>query len=490
MKICSARQVREIDRLTIQSGTDGLALMQNAARAVYETIVEKTNVRDSVCILCGCGNNAGDGFALARLLVPIFQSVTVMLLCGNQFSPDAAHYFDKLCKEVKTVDTVPAASVYVDAVFGTGFRGDLAPEIQEVFSTVNQQRNAVRVAIDVPSGIACDCGDVSVNSFMADFTVTFEILKVCHVLPNCRDFCGEIVVKQIGLSKEIIKQSPFLAETIDTISLPVKAHNLHKGTAGTLFAVVGCREYQGAASLSTLAALRSGCGIVSAFVPESIYAPVAAKVFSAILVSCPENRDGIHLKSTGDILAAYAKKRKPTAILLGSGMGRFEELEDVIRCALQIDVPTVVDGDGLYYVTKDVLKSRCAPTVLTPHIGEFANMCQMSIDAVLSDRFLFSRQYAADNNVVLVLKDSVTIVTAPNGAQFLLNVPNPGLAKGGSGDVLAGLIAGLLAQGLDACYAARAGVWIHSKAAAYTAENMGHYAMLPEDIISNLHLAL
>ena len=490
MKVALASQVRLIDKLSIEEyKLNSLTLMKNAATAAFETIVEKIENINSVCIFCGKGNNAGDGFALANMLVLKNISVSVMLLCGEPLSPDAQYYFDHLDPKVYVAQSLPEADVYVDAVFGTGFSGTLPKEIADLFETVNQ-KDCVRVAIDVPSGVNCDTGKMDDNSFGAHFTVTFELLKRCHILPECQSVCGSVFVKNIGLSQEAIENIDINTEILEERALPKKSSALHKGTNGTLFNITGCKQYQGAATLSINSALRCGCGIVTAFIPESIYIPVACKTDGAIIVSCIENSRHTLDCSVIETVAEYDKSRTPRAILVGSGLGIDEDTGKIVDFVLKSPYPCVIDGDGLRFVKKELLINRQNATILTPHMGEFARMCQYSIQQIKEDRFEIARKFALEHNVVLVLKDSITIISLPNGKQHVLNACNPGLAKGGSGDVLAGMIASFLAQGFSAEDAAKNGVWYHSKAGKIAAEQLGEYAMLPSDLIKFLPMAL
>lgn len=290
----------------------------------------------------------------------------------------------------------------------------------------------------------------------------------------------------VSFLKEAMNEADFDVQLLDGYKLPPKNTDLHKGNNGTLFSVVGCKKYQGAATLSLKSALRGGCGIVVAFVPESIYIPLASKVDSAIICTCPENEQGMHLGKTMNILSLEMQSRIPNAILAGNGMGVQYATREIIEFVLQQQYPCVIDGDGLRYVSIDLLKSRDRGTVLTPHLGEFARMLCCDIATLSRNRLALSRKYAQDSGCVLVLKDAVTIISLPSGQQWILSCPNSGMAKGGSGDVLAGLIASFLAQGLLPDEAAKAGVWYHSLAGVRAKECRGEYAMLPEDLIEQL----
>ncbi len=278
-------------------------------------------------------------------------------------------------------------------------------------------------------------------------------------------------------------------EIIDGYTLPEKDCQLHKGSNGTLFIVGGCRQYQGAITLSVCAALRAGCGIVMAFVPESIYLPVACKTESAVIFSCPENDPGTLSYDAIKKIEAAALNRKPGALLVGTGMGVNGEVGEIVEYALHSDIPCIVDGDGLRYVRDEWLQNRKKATILTPHMGEFCRMINCELSVLQRDRFIICKEYAVQNHVTLILKDAMTVITFPNGDQRILNKANAGLAKGGSGDVLAGMVASFAAQGMEAEQAATAAVWFHSLAGKITAEEMGTYAMLPGDVIQNLYKA-
>jgi len=491
MYIGLSDQVRLVDKLTSEKyGTDSLTLMHNAANAVFDILTEKCTSKATVCILCGKGNNAGDGFALAGMLAKAAYPVCIVLLCGRKFSADASYYFDQLPSDVKIVENeFVSADIYVDAVFGTGFCGNLPENIVDIFEKVSKTP-ALKFAIDIPSGVNSDTGECSSFAFCADITVTFEILKFAHVLPKSRALCGEIFVKSIDLSKKAIDEAAFSAELLNGYILPRKHDDLHKGSNGTLFCIVGCKQYQGAATLSVKSALRGGCGIVTAFVPESVYLPLASKVDSAVIFSCAENKGGMHSSASILRIADEMQKRSPNAILAGCGMGVQHDTEEIIRFTLRQPIDCVIDGDGLRYVSPEYLIDRKNSTILTPHLGEFARMIRKDVETVAKNRFALGREYAVKNNCVLVLKDSVTVVSTPAGKQHVLSVPNAGMAKGGSGDVLAGLIASFLAQGLGAVEAAKAGVWYHSAAGQSALKKYGFYSMLPTDVINEISSAI
>lgn len=480
--IGSVMQVRAADAYEIAHGTPSLVLMKNAAAAVLKVLQREDLSQKSICILAGKGNNAGDGFALAEMLSGNCKAVEIVLLADEPFSKDAAYYFER-CRAcgISITKALPDRfDIYVDAVFGTGFSGQLPEAVAAVFARVNEL-GVRRVSIDLPSGMNGDSGSVSPHTFCAQETVTFQVRKLCHLLPQCAPFCGKVTVEDIGLSEQAL--SGIHCKELFAPLLPEKAPTLHKGSAGTLHCFVGCERYQGAATLSISAALRSGCGMVRAFIPREIYPVLAAKISEAVLECCPQEDGGLTEAAVG----IAAAQKKPNAMLIGSGLGRGTAIGEIVPALLKMNLPSVLDGDGLFFYRPH---ERSAPLILTPHIGEFARLCDRSITDITADRLKTCADFAMKNHCVLVLKDSVTLITAPDGRQRLLSRPNPGLAKGGSGDVLAGMIAAFLAQSFDAFEAACAGVWYHAEAAALTAEKLGVYAMLPSDLISMIPTVL
>ncbi len=486
MRVGFARQIRLVDKLTNEKyGTDSLVLMHNAAKSVLDAILQNNIKGNSVCILCGKGNNAGDGFALAQMLSEYFDKITVSLLYGRDFSKDAAHYFSRLSSQINIIENeVCAADIYVDAIFGTGFSGELPEQIVEVLDVVNQSPS-YKIAIDIPTGVNADTGSISDGAFFADMTVTFQILKFAHILAHSAAFCGKLVVSDIGLSEKAMEEADISAEWLYNFTLPTKNPMIHKGNNGTLFSIVGSRKYQGAATLSIMSSLRGGCGIVEAFVPKSIYIPLAAKINSAILLQCSEDEDGELLSASINTIQQEVSNRAPTAILIGSGMGLGEEQQKIVEHIAKGSIPCVVDGDGLRYLPKQA----AAVKIITPHIGEFARLVGLSIEEIKANRFEICKEFALKHNLTLVLKDCITVITSSVGKQWVLSRTNAGMAKGGSGDVLAGLIASFLAQGFAPETAACAGVYYHSLAGQIALQKKGEYAMLPEDLINYLPLA-
>ena len=485
-KIGTVDEVRRTDRISIERyGVPSLSLMDGAAEAVFRFLLTLSPRGKTVCILAGKGNNAGDGFALARKLRPVVSKVTVILLADGEMTADAKHYYDACIADgIECGGSLPKGQdIYVDAVFGTGFRGDLPENVRAAFEKISAEP-AIKVSIDVPSGISGDGQYIADGAFRADHTVTFQILKLCHILPKSAAYCGTVSVGEIGLPAEAIEEAGITTEILECPQLPRKDETSHKTTNGTLLSIVGSRAYQGAATLSLLSAFSGGCGLVVGVIPDGIYPAVAAKVTGAVLCDLPSAaQGGIDAAAFRDAFEDITDRR-PTAVLTGSGMGVSADTAKIVARVLRMPLPAVIDGDGLRYVKN--LRNREAETVLTPHIGEFARMTGRDAAEVCgADRLTIARDFAKENRCVLVLKDHYTVIASPDGRAFLHCAPNAGLAKGGSGDVLAGLIASFLAQGTDAVTAAKCGVWYHSLAGRAAVERRGVYAVRPEDVIES-----
>lgn len=496
MKVVTTQTMRDFDRTTIQNGTASEVLMYRAACGIKDAMCRHLDLSDKeILILCGSGNNGGDGYALALLLSPICKGVSILPVTGPAKSKDAK-YFEAQCLQygvaIKREADELSCDVAVDAVFGAGFDGVLPEKVAEVFRKISKI-SCYTVAVDIPSGIDSDGGYVDPFSLKADLTVTFHCRKRGHVLPYTAARCGIIEIADIGLDDyKTAEDWHYIDDTDVKEKLPTRDDCGHKGTFGTLVSIVGCKRYQGAATLSAMASLRGGCGILEVIVPEIIAPIVSAKINSGIVVGASCSKDGLFDKSALQILKNELEERKPTAVLFGSGIGKGEANEEILLHLLASDIPLIIDGDGLGYLVSHLekLKQRKAPTILTPHVGEFSRLCNRSVETVIEDFQCLGSDFAKENNIILVLKSDTVMIAGKRGEVSFLRNPNSGLAKGGSGDVLAGLIASFAAQGICAEDSALLGVYFHSLAAKLAATECGKYAMLPDDVLKNIPRAI
>ena len=350
----------------------------------------------------------------------------------------------------------------VDAIYGTGFKGALPPEIREVVDVVNQA-DAVRLAVDIPSGVDSSTGRVEGTAFLADYTVTFGLPKRGQILYHGKSYCGKLFVEDISFPEKLIKEYPvkrwLVAKNFIVKILKPIAPDTHKGRQGFGVVVGGSLDYSGAPLLAAKASLTSGIGGVFLFVPEDLFGVLAGKAPEVILRGVKISSEGF--KKIEDVLT------KARAVVIGPGLGVFsEEREAYLKFIENCPVPLVIDADGLNNLVGnlEILKKRTAPTILTPHLGEMVRLTGKSIEELKENREEIGKNFALEYNVTLILKSETTVVFSPEGEVWYYPGGHPILAKAGSGDILAGLILGFLAQGYEPLEAALLAVYFHQRA--------------------------
>jgi len=457
MKIVTPDEMKKMDLRAVEEGLfTSLRLMQNAAEALYKevTALMEKQGHDRVLLLAGPGNNGGDAYALACLLYPDYQPA-LLAVGGEERSPDCKYYYNK-CKElgIPFVTETEGYPLVVDGIFGTGFHGELSKEVKELLSRIA----APVVAIDIPSGMDGMSGVCSAGTLKPVKTVTFAFYKPCHLLADC----GEVVLADIGIPQNYA--SALTRGTLKPAPAPRDAWG-HKNSYGAVGLRVGADQYSGAAALAILGALKSGAGLVYAYLPDSVRAAAAAKFYGPVLRGEGEYSGG-----------------KFDAFLFGSGIGRNGNGLRQLHELWCLPCPLVVDGDGLWHLAHmEHVHKRNAVTVLTPHMGEFARLAGRSVAEVQKNRIAVAEEFAKKYNVILVLKDAATLVT--DGCRTeILSAPCSALAKGGSGDLLAGLLAGILAGGSDGFAAAKTAVYLHNRAARLATQSSSPRALQPEEI--------
>ncbi len=472
-----------------------LELMRRAAGQMYLHIKARLCSPDSVVILCGKGNNAGDGYELARLMLKDGVNVLCAAVFNVPPTVEPAYtcykaYVDEggtvISDLRKITQKLCAASVIADAVFGIGFRSSIEKdsELYSLLDEANRSR-AFRVALDVPSGVHSDDGSVGSIAFVADLTVTVTAPKIGMFSYPARLYCGTVITADIGISPRLLEK--YKAENLGfvpdddyiTRTLPERSEVCNKGDFGKLLCLCGSTHMTGAAVLSVGAALRTGAGLVTL--------ASEAKVLDCVRLAYPEPiyktiawENAKTLEDLCDNLPVY------TAILAGCGLDRSPErvglLERIIK---NTDAQLVLDADGINMIASHIewLREAKKTPILTPHPGEFARLTGLEVEYINDNRIKCAVEFAAKHACILVLKGAGTIVAAPNGRFAVNRTGNAGLAKGGSGDVLAGLIAGLAAQpAVDAFDAAVCGVYLHGKAADVLKSRSSAYGLLPSEI--------
>ena len=482
MKILTTDLIRKSEESAVKSGAFSLRdLMFNAGKAAAEIIMQKYDCRNKkITVVCGRGNNGGDGCVIAGILAENGARVTVCTPLGAPATENAEFYYNKLKSVTKTDTFTPDATIIVDAIFGIGLNRLPDEKTLELIKAINRT-DAVRIAVDIPSGVEADSGKVLGTAVNADLTITFIALKPCFVLPFGSDYCGETVVADIG--------APPIGYSFLTIEKPIfkkRKHNSHKGTFGTGLMLCGSYGMAGAAVLAARAAARSGIGIVKSVLCDNIYYPFTVSVPEAVCVPIKPNSKGTLCP---DNLNLTELLKGCTAVLIGCGMGNNGDTARLVRELLETsEIPIVIDADGINALLNsiDIIKKSKAPVILTPHPGEMARLCSLTVREVEENRVEIAKDFAVKYGCVLVLKGANTIVAAPSGKVYFNMTGNPGMSTGGSGDALAGITLSLLAQGLAAEDAAKAAVYLHGEAGDKAAAKHGERSMLPTDLIEEL----
>lgn len=481
MKVLTAAQIKNAEDNAVRHGIFSYAeLMKKAGDAATAEILRRHNViGKKICVMCGMGNNGGDGLVIASNLKKRGADVTLLLPMGFPMT-DTSLTFKSGVDGISYTEYFDCAyDIVIDALFGIGLNRFLSEKITSLIEKINEY-NCAKIAIDIPSGVFCDGGEV-ITAFRADLTLSFTSYKLCQLLPQTSEFCGETVVLDIGLPVD-----DYAYLTIERPKTVTRPKNSHKGTFGTALLLCGSYGMAGAQILSARAALRSGVGIVKAIVCDKNYSAFTTAVPEAVTIPVATTENGAPMVYDRTILSGLSSSN---ALLIGCGLGRSEEAKKlVLRTLEKTQIPTVIDADGINAIQGgiNIIRKINAPVILTPHPAEMARLCDTTTDQIEANRVKFSKKFAVENNCYLVLKGTNTIVATPNGRIFFNTTGNNGLATGGSGDVLSGMIVSRLAQGYDPLDAVLNSVWIHGAVADMLAESMPTRAMLPSDIIEGL----
>lgn len=454
--LLDVRQMGEADRLTIASGKTGIELMENAGIAVASEIQKRWTARP-VIVLCGPGNNGGDGFVVACRLASAGWPVRVALLGPvNKLTDDARHHAGQWKELIESLvpDVLNGAELVVDAIFGAGLSRALEGQAAITLAAAAQRKLPI-VAIDVPSGLMGDSGE-SMSAVQSDLTVTFFLKKPGHLLLPGRLLCGEVMVADIGIPKSVLEQiSPTTFENdplLWSAELPQLHQAANKYTRGHAL-ISGGYPMTGAARLAARAAARIGAGLTTVAVPIIAF-PIYAAALTSIMVQPVEQSD--------DFIRLLDDKRH-TAFLIGPGAGVSEETRRRVLAILKTGRPTVLDADALTAFADDpeiLFKAIAGPCVMTPHDGEFRRLFDPS-----GDKLTRARKAASRSGSVVILKGSDTVIAAPNGCAVINSNAPSTLATAGSGDVLSGFVLGLLTQRMDPFLSSCAAVWLHGAAA-------------------------
>ncbi len=485
------------DRAAIEAGTPSLTLMERAGREVALAAIRLAGgaYGARVMIACGKGNNAGDGFVAARHLAARGAFPVVALLEDpSSLRGDARLNFERLGR-IRTLSLeegsfraeLRRATVVIDALFGTGFRGALAGSAARMVEAINASGLPV-VSVDIPSGVDGETGRVEGPAVRCRVTVVMGALKAGLVLHPGTEHAGDLQVADIGISEKLLAGDLAMAEAHDVArALGSRPPTAHKRSVGTALVIAGSVGMSGAAALAAGGALRAGAGLVTVATPASVAGAIDQTVLEAITLALPETGRGtIEASALSTVIDRAAGV---DAVAIGPGLSTDAETVELVRkLVASLERPLVIDADGLNALAADLepVAQRTAPTLLTPHPGELARLLRTGSSQIQADRIGAAREAAKRTGAVVVLKGYRSVVAAPSGEAVLVPVGGPALATGGTGDVLTGVATALLAGGLDPFAAGWAAAWVHGRAGDLAAERLGVRSVIAGDLLSTL----
>ncbi|MBX2992718.1 MAG: NAD(P)H-hydrate dehydratase [Bacteroidetes bacterium] len=516
--LATAEQMQQCDRSAIMKySLPGIVLMENAGRACVDVLLQEVEARNLtppenhwIVVLCGKGNNGGDGFVIARHLANRGYKVHVVLLAKRrEVKGDAKTNLDVLLKMVTSnwmpltfvevskaqqLLRLPSSSVIVDAIFGTGFAGEVKGLYRAAIKWINSQR-AFIASVDIPSGVNATSGVVEGIAVRADLTVTMGLAKIGHYVGAGRDHSGMVRIVDISIPEFIFRQAEISTHRVELSdvrgSLPQRPLTAHKYSVGKVLVVAGSRNLTGAPFMTATAAMNTGAGGVMLAIPKSIHLTLARKSTEVMFTPLAETEEGTI--SMQAIEGLNKQIQWADVVALGPGLSQNPETRTLVHHLVRnIDKPLILDADGIGMMAYDIslLKKRKYETILTPHVGELRLLTKLSGEDIEQQRVDVARTQAKGLNSIVVLKGSPTVTAIRDGSVFLNSTGNPGMATAGSGDVLTGIIASLRAQGANADIAAYAGVYLHGLAGDRAAAKFGARSIMAMDILDCIPEAL
>lgn len=491
--IVNAREMKRYDAETVSHfGIPSMVLMERAALVTVEEILNSGADLSNVAVFCGSGNNGGDGIAIARMLFLNKLKVKILMVGSEKSYSEQTKQQLKIAVKYKVpIEYIEgdeiAGTTYttiIDAMFGIGLSRNIEGRYAKILEEINTSL-ATKIAVDIPSGICADTGKVMGCAVKADFTVTFAFYKTGLLLYPGAEYAGKVIKRDIGIYAIDGQRSNAVLYTYDNNDLsqllPVRYAGSNKGTYGKVLLIAGSLAMAGAACLSGEAAYRMGCGLVRIITPEENRTILQSTLPEAVLMVY--GKEHIEESSVLDAI------RQADVIGIGSGIGTATVAKRLLELVLtHARVPVVVDADGLNIIAerKELLRNHLQPVIITPHIGEMSRLTGKSISEIKAEPIACARQFANEYQVICVLKDSRTVVTDPQGETYLNLSGNHGMSTAGAGDVLMGMISGLLASGAEGMKAATAGVWIHGLSGDRMVKETGTRGLLARDIVTGI----
>lgn len=495
MFIVTSKQMYLAECSAVNRGIGFAELMEKAGTACADLIADNYPEEKNALIICGKGKNGGDGYVIARRLKEKGYTPSIYLPCGRPKDEISINNM-KLCDEADIHENdyqtlIDNCDMIIDAVFGTGFTGCLDEKLSALAEAVNVSGKPV-VAIDVPSGADCDKAKAEGVCFEADLTIAISALKPIHVFKPQNDICGRVEIADIDIipsDYDEINPILFTADESDIgVMLPERPAVSNKGTYGQALCICGSKNMPGAAKIASMGALRCGAGLVALAFPDGAYNAIAPSVMEQVMLPCPSDESGTFSLNALDPILEKAKKS--TAALAGCGMGlnigTKRLINEIIR---NIEIPLIIDADGLNAVSKNpyILEEAKAPLIITPHPGEMSRLTGLEVKDILDDPIKVAKEFADKYGCIVVLKGANTVVASADEKRIYINATgNTGLSKGGSGDLLSGMMVSLLAQGMNPFDAAVTAVYIHGDCADEVALFSSERGMTVTDMINYL----
>lgn len=513
MTIVTPEQMKYLEKEADRNGNTYEMLMEKSGECLAEKIIHIINIEKNknknrlfdIIFLCGNGNNAGDCFVAARYLKRYGIDSAAALICGEPKTELAKHNFsrlnqieiiydkniliDRISKYKQSDETLSCPyQIIVDGIFGTGFHGELSEEIREIFSACVESN--IVIAVDVPSGGDCRNGKISEGTLKADYTITFGFEKFGMTQYPLKEYCGEIFIADIGIPEQYTHNFKYKIKIMCDSHLksliPRKKPDSHKGNFGRLLIVCGSEKMPGACIMAAEAAARSGVGLLQIATVKSITNVITSRLPEAMFEPLKSDENGYISADNFETIMSAAEKA--SAVLIGCGIGVTKDTKEIVKNLLKnLNCPIILDADGINCMSDsiDIIRQTKSSIILTPHPAEMGRLCGKSTAEVQSDRLGTAMNFSNEYNAVVVLKGAGTVIAEKNNI-YVNQTGNPGMGKGGSGDVLSGIIASFAAQGVSAVNSAVLGTFVHGAAGDSAASKKSMQSMIATDIIGEL----
>lgn len=506
MLVYTCEQMRVIEENADVNGLSYVQMMENAGNScadkIHSVITGLGGLSKSVAIICGSGKNGGDGYVIARNLSDRGYSIRLILVDGTPKAYESKMMYSYLeDKPVMVSDLTQnytacvsacmSATAIVDCVYGIGFHGQLNDDIAGFFGDISKSR-AKKFSVDIPSGLEGNSGEINSPYFVTDYTLAITCYKPVHILKPACEKCGIVSLIDIGIEKECyeaVGSDVIVSAEQNEIKrfFRQRESDAHKGDFGKLLSVAGSMNMQGAAVMAANAAVNSGVGLVTAVFPDTAYSAIASKLTEPLTVPLRSNVDG-YLSSL-NINKILTMAEKSTAMLLGCGIGFCDDTVKLVHDIIsRVKCPIILDADGINAVATNIniLKETEAPLILTPHPGEMSRLTGISVEEIQKNRVSVAKNFASEYGCIVVLKGANTVVAAPTGNVYINRTGNAGMATGGSGDVLAGIIASFVCQSMSLQSATIAGVYIHGLCGDVVMKKYSMHGVTPTKMIAEL----